>query len=281
MIGIIGGTGLYQIEGLEVVQTKTVETPFGFPSAPLILGHLGKEKVVFLPRHGSRHQLLPSEINFRANIWALKSLGVRQVLSISAVGSLEKKIVPGDFAMPNQYFDWTKGRRIHTFFGDGIVAHISTAEPACPSLMKKLENTSENLGYKLHTGKIYACVEGPRLGTRAESHFLKNSGCHLVGMTNIPEAFLAREAQLCYVTLAVATDYDCWLEDPVHHVTTEQILKLYKESLEKVKILIKKFVSGTKNSTSCSCRESLKGALVTSVSELGEEKKKILNFLME
>ncbi len=279
MLGIIGGSGLYQMEGLESVQTQAVETPFGPPSSALVLGHIGHKKIAFLPRHGNHHELLPSEINYRANIWALKSVGVREVLSVSAVGSLDEKIAPGDFAAVSQYFDWTKGKRVGSFFGEGLVAHVSTAEPACSFLSLKLEKISEILGYPLHTGKTYACVEGPRLGTRAESLFLKQAGCDLVGMTNLPEAFLAREAQLCYVTLAVVTDYDCWLEDPSKHASADQILKLYKENLDRIKILIKKFVAGDENSAECSCRNALSSAWVRPVSELNDDKKKWLAFL--
>lgn len=283
MIGVIGGTGLYKMEGLTVVQTRTVETPFGLPSAPLVLGHVGREKVVFLPRHGTKHQLLPGEINYRANIWALKALGVRRIIGVSAVGSLQKQVAPGDFALPDQYFDWTWGRRAKTFFGDGLVAHISTAEPTCRVIREGLQKASESVDAVMHVGKSYACVEGPRLGTRAESQFLINAGCHLVGMTNIPEAFLAREAQLCYATVAIATDYDCWLEDPSKHVSLDKVMGLYQKSLLKIQLLLQRFFQDSRESSTvtCKCRESLKGAVLTAEADLTEEKRRLLAFLKE
>jgi 5'-methylthioadenosine phosphorylase len=204
MLGIIGGTGLYKIDGLSKISTRTVHTPFGSPSADTVIGELDGQRIAFLPRHGLHHQILPSEINFRANIWALKSVGVRKIISVSAVGSLRKEIRPGDLAILAQYFDWTHGTRIGTFFGDGLVAHVSTARPACPALMTRIAQTAAKNGMQIHMGKTYGCVQGPRLGTMAESHFLRSAGCDLVGMTNIPEAFLAREAQLCYSTIAIA-----------------------------------------------------------------------------
>lgn len=282
MIGIIGGTGLYQMEGLTIVQTRSVETPFGLPSAPLVLGHLGREKVVFLPRHGIKHQLLPGEINYRANIWALKALGVRQVIGISAVGSLQKQMAPGDFTLPDQYFDWTWGRRAKTFFGDGLVAHVSTAEPTCPTLRDCIQKAAQLNSLKLHQKKTYGCVEGPRLGTKAESIFLQNSGCHMVGMTNIPEVFLAREAQLCYATIAIITDYDCWLDDPAQHVDVSQAMALYKQSIGKLQALFQRLFQEQNDGTlRCNCRSTLKGAVITAEADLTEEKKRMLAFLRE
>jgi 5'-methylthioadenosine phosphorylase len=284
MMGIIGGTGLYKMEGLTIVQTRTVETPFGLPSAPLVLGHVEREKVVFIPRHGTRHQLLPSEINYRANIWALKALGVRKIVGISAVGSLQKQIAPGEFVLPHQYFDWTGGRRAKTFFGDGLVAHISTAEPTCLTLRAGLEKAASQTKARIHVGKTYGCVEGPRLGTRAESHFLINSGCHLVGMTHIPEAFLAREAQLCYAAIAIATDYDCWLEDPTEHASLEKVMTLYQKSLSQLQGLLQQFFQALQTpplDLQCHCRESLKGAVLTAEEDITEEKRRLLAFLRE
>ena len=219
MLAIIGGTGLYDIDGLETVSEETIETPFGSPSAPVKRLRLGEREILFLPRHGAGHSFLPHEINYRANIFALKKAGARMLVGFSAVGSLREEIAPGDFAIPSQYLDLTKGKRENTFFGNGIAAHVSTAVPTCPDLSGWIKQVAQENAIKLHMDKTYACVEGPRLGTKAESFFMRGAGCDLVGMTNVPEVFLAREAQLSYATLCIATDYDCWMEDPSQHVT--------------------------------------------------------------
>lgn len=280
-LGIIGGTGLYKMEGLEVHDSKSVNTPFGEPSAPIVLGSIEGENVAFLPRHGLHHQFLPSEINYRANIWALKSLGVRQVVGVSATGSLSKDVAPGDLAIPSQYLDFTKGRRDHTFFGRGVSAHISTAEPSCRRLSRAVIEKAYALDTKIHPDQTYACVEGPRLGTRAESVFLKQAGCHLVGMTNVPEAFLAREAQLCYCTIAIATDYDCWLEDPSQHASVDQVMSLYRANLGRIQKLLRAVLNGDLSEEGCSCRRSLEFAVMTPESELSSEQKAYLAFLKE
>lgn len=262
MIGIIGGTGLYRIDGLEKISEERIQTPFGEPSAPLLTGSWNDRKLVFIPRHGSAHEFLPHEINYRANIWALKKIGVKQVLSVSAVGSLQQDLAPGDLAFVKQYIDFTKGYRKHSFFGEGISAHISTAEPICEHLRISLTQLARPIT-SAHAGAIYACVEGPRLGTRAESFFLKLAGATIVGMTNIPEAFLCREAQICYASIGIVTDYDCWLEDPSQHANTETILSLYKSNLEKVRGLLKNAIANLSSNSECSCRSALKGALLT------------------
>ncbi len=281
MLGIVGGTGLYKIDGVTNISSKKVETPYGKPSAEVTIGEIAGQRVAFLPRHGASHQILPSEINFRANIWALKSVGVRQIIGVSAVGSLNEEIRPGDLAIPNQYLDWTKGKRFGTFFGDGIVAHVSTAHPTCSTLTQKIAHNAEELGYSIHTGKTYGCVEGPRLGSRAESLFLQQSGCHLVGMTNVPEVFLAREAQLCYCTIAVATDYDCWLDDPSQHATVDKVIELYQKNIGRVQELIKKIIGHGYNSSACECRSSLEYAVLTKDDSLSQEQRQRLAFLRE
>lgn len=282
MIGVIGGTGLYRMEGLEVLETREVDTPFGAPSAPVVIGELASTTVAFLPRHGPNHELIPSEIPYQANIWALKSMGVRRIIGVSATGSLREEIEPGDLAIPTQYFDWTRGKRASSFFGDGIVAHVSTAEPACPALAGRIGQVAEGLGTKLHAQKAYACVEGPRLGTRTESFFLRNAGCDLVGMTNVPEAFLAREAQLCYCTIAIATDYDCWMDDPEQHASVDKILPLYKQNLGRVQGILNALLTENESEWgSCGCRESLKYAVVTPPSSIPQVKQHILDFLRE
>jgi len=279
MIGIIGGTGLYQMDELQVTDVREVTTPFGLPSSPIVLGMLQGRNVAFLARHGLHHDLLPSEINYRGNIWALKSLGVRTIVGVSAVGSLREEIRPGDLAIPSQYLDFTKGLRASTYFGRGLVAHVSTAHPTCGATAALIARTAQPLELTLHVDKTYACVEGPRFGTRAESFFLRNSGADLVGMTNVPEAFLACEAQLGYCTIAVATDYDCWLDDAQHHVSLEQVNKLFRGNLERVQQLLAHVVSGYVDDETRACRHSLKGAIITSTERMTAEQRALATFL--
>ncbi|MCH9757954.1 MAG: S-methyl-5'-thioadenosine phosphorylase [Proteobacteria bacterium] len=241
MLGIIGGSGFYAIDGLEIIEQRQVETPYGAPSAPLVIARHQSEKqseIAFLPRHGGSHTLLPSEINYRANIWALKSCGVRQLVAVSAVGSLRHDLAPGDFVVPTQYIDHTKGIRERTFFGNGLVAHVSTATPVCPTLSTALADAAA-AHHTVHRDKTYVCVEGPRLGSRAESFFLRDAmNADIVGMTNVPEVFLAREAQISYATLAVVTDFDCWLDDPAQHVTVEEVIRRFGDSITRAKQVI-------------------------------------------
>ncbi len=279
MIGIIGGTGLYRMEGLQVNETRQLDTPFGSPSAPVMLGNLNGKPVAFLARHGLQHHLLPSEINFRANIWALKSVGVRTVIGVSAVGSLREQIRPGDLALPAQYLDFTKGLRAGSFFGQGMVAHVSTAHPTCASTSALLARAADALELPLHRDKIYACVEGPRLGTRAESFWLRAAGADLVGMTNVPEAFLALEAQLGYCTVAVATDYDCWLDDPTQHVSLEQVMNQFRDSLAHVQRLITLAVADYRDDDTRPCRQALRAAVITPREQLTAAQQSILDFL--
>jgi 5'-methylthioadenosine phosphorylase len=280
MIGIIGGTGLYAMPELRAPQAQDVTTPFGPPSAPLIRGTLHRREVAFLARHGVSHQLLPSEINFRANIWALKSIGVRTVISVSAVGSLRQEIRPGELALPSQYLDFTKGRRIGSFFGGGLVAHVSTAHPTCSATAALIATAARAAGVSLHEQKTYACVEGPRLGTRAESLFLRGAGADLVGMTNVPEAFLALEAQLGYCTIALATDYDCWLEDPAQHVSAEQILGEFRSNLVRVQQLLADAVARYREDDTRPCRHALREALVTPRERMTAEQRALVELLL-
>ena len=278
MLGIIGGTGLYKIERFKISARKSIETPFGKPSSEISLGEIGGYPIAFLPRHGESHQLVPSEINFRANIWALKVAGVRKIVSVSAVGSLREEIRAGDLVVPDQYFDWTRGRRQGSYFGEGLVAHVSTAYPSCPNLRHQIELATD---HKIHIAKTYACVEGPRLGTRAESLFLRQAGCDIVGMTNVPEVFLAREAQICYATVAIATDYDCWLDDPAQHASVDKVIELYSKNIGKVQELISRLLMASGEEKICDCRHSLKYALMTKEETLPDEKKAMLAFLRE
>jgi len=280
MIGIIGGTGLYRMEALQVTQTREVSTPFGPPSSPIVLGVLKGREVAFLARHGMHHDLLPGEINFRANIWALKSVGVRTVIGVSAVGSLREEIRPGDISLPSQYLDFTKGQRAATFFGRGMVAHISTAQPVCAATTALITRVARSLGTKVHENKTYACIEGPRLGTRAESFFLRGAGADLVGMTNVPEAFLAAEAQLGYCTISLATDYDCWLDDASQHVSAEQVIALFHKNLGRVQQLLAGAVAEYVEDESRPCRRALRTAIVTPREQLTDEQRGIVDFLL-
>jgi 5'-methylthioadenosine phosphorylase len=233
MLAIIGGTGLYDLAGLSVIKQHSSETSFGQASGDIVLGKIGQHNVLFLARHGRGHRLLPHEINYRANVFALKQAGATMVLGLSAVGSLRLALEPGDLVMPEQYFDWTKGDRARTFFGDGVAAHVSTAKPVSAALVNAVVQAGEHINQPVKSGVTYACVSGPRLGTQAESNFLRQAGCDVVGMTNVPEAFLAREAQMAYATLGMVTDYDCWLEDPALHVSALGIFELYGQTLAK------------------------------------------------
>jgi 5'-methylthioadenosine phosphorylase len=279
MIGIIGGTGLYQMDELQVIAVREITTPFGAPSSPIVLGMLQGRNVAFLARHGLHHGLLPSEINYRGNVWALKSLGVRTIIGVSAVGSLREEIRPGDLALASQYLDFTKGLRASTFFGRGLVAHVSTAHPTCSSTAALIARTARSLELTLHEDKTHAVVEGPRFGTRAESLFLRNSGADLVGMTNVPEVFLACEAQLGYCTIAVATDYDCWLEDARHHVSAEQVNKLFRGNLERVQQLLANVVADYTEDESRPCRGALQGAIITPREQMTADQRTLVSFL--
>jgi 5'-methylthioadenosine phosphorylase len=233
LLAIIGGTGLYELAGLSVIEQRSSETPFGEASGDIVLGKIDHHNILFLARHGRGHRLLPHEINYRANIFALKQAGATMVLGLSAVGSLRIDLEPGDLVMPEQYFDWTKGDRARTFFGGGVAAHVSTAKPVSAVLVNAVVQAGERVKQLVKYGVTYACVSGPRLGTQAESNFLRQAGCDVVGMTNVPEAFLAREAQIAYATLGMVTDYDCWLEDPALHVSALGIFELYGKTLAK------------------------------------------------
>ncbi len=281
MLGIIGGTGIYALEGLRVVSEHAISTPYGAPSAAIVQGEIDGVSVFFLPRHGAAHQLLPAEVNYRANIWALKKLGVTRVVAVSAVGSLRYEIAPGDLSIPAQYFDFVKGDRQKSFFGQGLVAHVSTAQPTCEDLSCAIIDVAAGLDVEIHRGKTYGCVDGPRLGTRAESLFLRDAaGCDLVGMTNVPEVFLAREAQLCYATIAIATDYDCWLDDPSLHVTVEQVIQRYGASLEKAKRVLRRYIAHYQEAgTGCQCRSSLACAVLTPEANWNEKHRTLMTVL--
>ena len=236
-IGVIGGSGLYEMEGLEDVREERVSTPFGDPSDLLVCGRLGDAELVFLPRHGRGHRLTPSEVPYRANIYALKSLGVGWILSVSAVGSLKAEIVPGHVVAVDQFIDRTKGRP-STFFGDGIVAHVGFGDPVCAALRTMLLHSATAAGATVHDGGTYVCMEGPAFSTRAESNLHRSWGASVIGMTNMPEAKLAREAEISYATLALATDYDCWHEGH-DDVTVDAVLAIVRQNVALAKNIIR------------------------------------------
>jgi 5'-methylthioadenosine phosphorylase len=263
MLAIIGGTGIYTLPGMQVDTRIDAATPFGQPSGVIEIGRLGGQPLLFLARHGAGHKLLPHEVNYRANIFALKQAGATQVLGFSAVGSLSEGIAPGDLAMPSQYFDWTKGGRERSFFGGGVAAHVSTAQPVSTHLVDWVAAQAGAMGIKLHRDVTYACVEGPRLGTRAESLFMRQVGCQLVGMTNVPEVFLAREAQICYASIGIVTDYDCWLDDPSMHVSVSAIFEQYHASLVRARALLDALLAGPPPPEEAHIRSSLQSAMMT------------------
>lgn len=282
MLAIIGGSGLYQLDGLVVTQKHSVTTPFGEPSAAIIEGHYQDQRVLFLARHGEGHKFLPHEVNYRANIYALKSLGARRVLGFSAAGSLRQEIRPGELALTAQYFDHTRGKRPYSFFGDGVCAHIATAYPTCPALGADITDAAARINLHLHTNKTYACVEGPRLGTRAESFFLRDSAqCDLVGMTNVPEVFLAREAQMAYCSLCLVTDFDCWMDDPAEHVSVDKFFATYQGTLAKAQLVLTELLQGDFRSTPNEVRGALTGALLTPDETLSSEQQHWLSVLRQ
>jgi 5'-methylthioadenosine phosphorylase len=264
VIGILGGSGLYQIDGLADVEWRRVESPFGAPSDELCFGRLGKQRVVFLPRHGRGHKLSPSEINFRANIDALKRVGVTEILSLSAVGSLRDGLVPGDFVLVDQFIDRTFARE-KSFFGTGCVAHVSMAQPICARLGDALAAAAGDAGIKVARGGTYMVMEGPQFSTLAESRLYRSWGCDVIGMTNMPEAKLAREAELCYATVAMVTDYDCW--HPGHDaVTVEMVVRILLANADKARALVKAVVprlAGHAGPCRHGCQTALDHALIT------------------
>lgn len=279
MIGIIGGSGLYRLERLRDTELRDIETPFGNPSSPVVLGSIARRRVAFLARHGQHHDRLPSEINFRANLWALKSVGVHTIVGVSAVGSLREELRAGDLVLPAQYLDFTKGSRAASFFGGGLIAHVSSAQPTCATTAGLIARVARTHGATIHMNKTYACVEGPRLGTRAESFFLRNSGADVVGMTNVPEVFLAGEAQICYATIALVTDYDCWMDDPSQHVTVEQAMKLYTAGLARVQEILQSVVEEYVEDEDRPCRRSLAAAVLTPEERLTPPQRELLALL--
>ncbi len=260
-IGVIGGSGLYEMEGLTQIKTVRITTPFGKPSDDFIIGTLHGKRVAFLPRHGRGHRILPTDINYRANMYGMKKLGVERIISVSAVGSMKEEIKPGDIVIPDQFYDHTKHRR-STFFGNGVVAHVGMADPVCSDLGTTLTEAGVTIGATVHRGGTYLCMEGPQFSTRAESLAYRQWNVEVIGMTNATEAKLAREAEICYSTIALATDYDCW-----HHseeaVTVEAVLAVMKHNIETSKAMIREAVRALPAARTCSCGDALRNTIMT------------------
>jgi 5'-methylthioadenosine phosphorylase len=269
IVGVIGGSGLYQIEGLQRVRELNVSTPFGKPSDKFIKGWLDDTELVFLPRHGKGHRWLPTEVNFRANIFGMKKLGVERIISVSAVGSLQEKIAPGHVVIPDQFIDRTT-QRPSTFFGKGIVAHVSLADPFCNDVSTELAKAATSAGATIHRSGTYLCMEGPQFSTRAESHLYRNWGADIIGMTNLQEAKLAREAEICFATLALATDYDCW-NDSAGDVEINHVLAVLQQNVELAKKTIRQVIKNLSPARTCGCASALKTAIITEKSKIPQK----------
>ena len=279
VVGVIGGSGLYEIDGLEKVEEVRLSTPFGDPSDAFVVGELDGVRMVFLPRHGRGHRLTPSELNFRANIWGMKRLGVTRILSVSAVGSLREDAHPGEFVVIDQFIDRTR-HRADTFFGEGVVAHVMFADPVCEHVRQALLKAATEAGVKAHDGGVYVNMEGPQFSTRAESHLYRSWGADVVGMTNLQEAKLAREAEICYATVAMITDYDCWHE--AHDdVTVEGIMAVMQSNVAHARRMVAAAVPNLPASRSCACRNALQYAIMTDPQRIPAAAKDRLGLLID
>jgi 5'-methylthioadenosine phosphorylase len=274
-IGIIGGSGVYKIEGIKNFKEIKVKTPFGEPSDVYRTGELNGASVVFLPRHGSKHTKSPSEINYRANIFGMKKLGVERLISVSACGSLKKELKPLDFVLPDQFIDRTNSARDMTFFKGGIVVHAEMADPVCLELVRTIYDTARGLDLTIHLGGTYLNMEGPAFSTRAESNLYRSWGASIIGMTNMAEARLAREAEMCFATLAAITDYDCWYESK-ETVTVEMIIDNLTKNADNAKLLLQQCAAKISKERICSCSKSLKHAIVTHKDDISGKLKKDL-----
>ena len=278
LLGVIGGSGLYSMNELNVIEKVSVDTPFGSPSEDVIIGELNGTRMAFLPRHGVGHFIPPSEINFRANIFAMKKLGVEQIISVSAVGSMKEKLQPGHFSIPHQFIDRTT-RRISTFFSTGMVGHVSLADPVCLATAEVLSSAAHNVNAMVHDGGTYVCIEGPQFSTRAESNVYRQWDADVIGMTNATEAKLAREASICYATLALVTDYDCWKEGE-EPVTVEAVLAIMHKNVETAQKILKKLASEFKGKRSCDCGSAAKNSVVTDPKSIPDQLKNELSILL-
>ncbi|MFQ5739604.1 MAG: S-methyl-5'-thioadenosine phosphorylase [Acidobacteriota bacterium] len=277
-VGIIGGSGLYEMVGLKGRSEVELKTPFGAPSDAFVVGEWEACRVAFLSRHGRGHRLLPTELNYRANIWGFKKLGVRRILSASAVGSLQLEHKPMDFVLPDQFIDRTR-QRASTFFGGGVVAHISFAQPVCSTLRAQVEAAAAPIHFSLKNGGTYVCMEGPAFSTQAESHLYRSWGADLIGMTNLQEAKLAREAEICYVTIAMVTDYDCWHEEE-EPVTVEMLLGYLQKNSSNARRLIRSVLSQLPPTFDCSCQHALENAIITDPGAIPEETRDKLDLII-
>ena len=277
-IGVIGGSGLYEIEGMTDIEEVKPDTPFGEPSDAIIIGELEGNRIAFLPRHGRGHYISPTEVPSRANIYALKSLGVEWIISISAVGSLKEEICPMDLVIPDQLIDRTKSR-VNTFFGGGLVAHVTFADPFCLVLSDILHQAAIEAGAKVHKGGTYVVMEGPLFSTKAESNLYRSWGASVIGMTALPEAKLAREAEICYATVACATDYDCWHEAE-ESVTIEMVIANLRQNVSRAKSIIRTAVSRIPQKRECGCAQALKDAIITAPDKISDNTKRELALLI-
>lgn len=279
VLGVIGGSGLYNMTEIQEIKEYNLTTPFGSPSTAIITGKLDGVRVAFLARHGIGHHLSPGEVNYRANIYALKSLGVERILSISACGSLREDFAPGDIVIPNQLFDLTRNRK-RSFFGDGMVAHVSVANPFCPDLSAEVDQAIKDTGAIVHRGGAFITIEGPRFSTRAESNVYRAWGMSIIGMTTSPEAFLAREAEICYTVMAHVTDYDVWhlSEDPV---TVEMVIETLQRNTQIAQNAIKKLAQRIKPSKECECPQALASALITRQDVIPNDTRQKLSLLVD
>jgi 5'-methylthioadenosine phosphorylase len=268
-VGVLGGSGLYGLEQLEDGREERLATPFGDPSDTVVTGRLAGVPVAFLARHGRGHRLSPTEINYRANVCALKMLGCDAILSASAVGSLREECRPTDLVVPDQFIDRTRHRK-DTFFGAGIAAHVSLADPVCPSLTEVLGESGQAAGATVHRGGTYICMEGPQFSTRAESQLYRSWGGTVIGMTNLTEARLAREAEICYATLALVTDYDCWRE-ATEAVTVEQVLNILAANAAMAQRVLLDAVARISTERTCECRSALRFAIITALGQIGAD----------
>jgi 5'-methylthioadenosine phosphorylase len=277
-IGIIGGSGLYEMEGLTEVERVNLTTPFGEPSDAYLTGRLGDAKLVFLPRHGRGHRILPHEINFRANIHGMKQLGVEWILSVSAVGSMKEEIHPGDLVIVDQFIDRTKARAA-SFFGEGVAGHVAFADPVCDTLADHLHTAAAATGARVHKGGTYVVIDGPMFSTRAESHVYRSWGVDVIGMTNLPEAKLAREAEICYATLALSTDYDCWHEGE-EDVSVEAVMAVIKKNVDLARQVVRGTVERIPPARACGCVDACKFAVMTAPDAIPAEAKQRLSLIM-
>jgi 5'-methylthioadenosine phosphorylase len=277
-LGVIGGSGLYEMNALRDVERIRVQTPFGDPSDDYVCGILGETRLVFLPRHGRGHRLLPTEVNFRANIYGMKKLGVEQLVGIGAVGSLKEEIAPGHLVIPDQLIDRTS-QRASTFFGRGVVAHVTFADPFCPVLGAAVAAAARQVGAPVHEGGVYVCMEGPQFSTRAESNLYRNWGGAVIGMTNLQEAKLAREAEMCFATLALVTDYDCWNAD-AGDVAIEEVLRILSANVETAQRLIVALTREQSAERPCGCGRALENAIITDPARIPEPTRRELELLI-